>query len=81
MLGKWIRPWRGEPLCGLVIAVSGEELICRAPGGFEFRVLLQDVRMGRAKSYPDCPPPPQGYYHYRLTEKGSGKLTALPELP
>jgi hypothetical protein len=46
MLGNWIRPWPGELVAGQIIAVSGEWLICRAPGGVEFHVRLSDVKNG-----------------------------------
>jgi hypothetical protein len=35
----------------MVVAVSGEWLICRAPGGFEFKVRLDDVKWNRAESW------------------------------
>lgn len=51
MIGFWIRPWPGEKLVGEVVALSGEHLICRAPGGVEFLVFLEDVRNGKIAAY------------------------------
>ena len=79
MLGCWVRPWRGEALSGVVVAVSGWYLICRAPGGFEFRVLFADVKARRAEAWASEPEMPINYAGYRLTEKGSGRFLALPE--
>lgn len=28
----------------MVVAVSGDRLVCRAPGGFEFSILLDDLK-------------------------------------
>lgn len=55
MIGFWIRPWPEEKLCGEVVAVSGEHLVCRIPCGIEFRVLLEDVRSGRLALYRSRP--------------------------
>ena len=44
MLGCWIRPWRGEALVGQVMAVSGDELVCRSAGGFQFIIRLADLK-------------------------------------
>jgi hypothetical protein len=72
----------------MVVAVSGEYLVCRAPGGFEFRVRLHDILMGRGEKY-DAQPDEMTHRGpsrtYRLTAKGmeatTGKLFALPGLP
>lgn len=83
MLGCWVRPWRGETLCGTVVAVSGDYLICRAPGGFEFRIRIADFEAGKVERYASDPTATRGPSRaYRLTGKGmdatTGKLFALP---
>lgn len=49
MVGNWIRPWPGESLVGQILAVSGDRVECRSPGGVSFHVQLADVRAGRVK--------------------------------
>ena len=73
MLGCWIRPWRGETLCGVVVAVSGERLICRSPGGFQFEVLLADVKARKAEVW-RADNLGRGW---RLTESPSGQMPVL----
>lgn len=51
MVGLWLRPWQGEKLVGEILAVSGDFLVCRAPGGAEFFVELEDVRSGKCRTY------------------------------
>lgn len=43
VVGKWVRPWPGEGLIAEIIAVSGDWLICRAPGNLELRMPLTAV--------------------------------------
>ena len=70
MVGSWVRPWRGERIVGMVVAVSGEELICRAPGGFEFRIRLEDLKdMEVTERKPDPRLPQRSLCGYRLTPK------------
>lgn len=45
-VGNWIRPWAGELLVGEVLAVSGDQVLCRASGGVRFSVRLRDVVSG-----------------------------------
>lgn len=63
----------------MVVFVSGKHLVCRAPGGFQFEVLLDDVKARRAEVWASEPERPLNFVGYRLTEKGSGKFLALPE--
>ena len=37
-VGAWIRPWPGEKVAGEVVAVSGEDLLCRCINGDLFRI-------------------------------------------
>lgn len=43
MIGHFIQPWPGESLLGEVIAVSGENLVCRAKGGILFEVNIAEA--------------------------------------
>lgn len=63
----------------MVVFVSGDRLICRAPGGVQFEVLIVDVKARRAEVWASQPERPLNFVGYRLTEKGSGKFLALPE--
>ena len=51
MLGLWIRPWPGERVVAQIVAVSGDMLECRSPGGAQFQVEMVDVRSGRLKLF------------------------------
>lgn len=36
--GAWVRPWPGERVVGEVIAVSGDDLLCRTVDGQRFQI-------------------------------------------
>lgn len=37
-VGAWVRPWPGEKVVGEVVAVSGEDYLCRCVNGELFRI-------------------------------------------
>lgn len=47
----WIRPWAGERLCGMIVAIEGDCYVCLADGGEKFLVRKTDVVAGRAKVF------------------------------
>jgi hypothetical protein len=71
MLGLWIRPWKGEWVCGEVIAVSGADLVCRTLEGMVFRFPMGELAKAETLSRPPYRrrqnTPPAGY---QLTAKG-----------
>lgn len=42
-----LRPWDGEALTGMGYAVSGDRLLCMAPGGQRFEAPAYDEGLGR----------------------------------
>ena len=44
IVGKWIRPWPGELLAGLIVAVEGDHVHCVASDGLHFFIPLEVVQ-------------------------------------
>lgn len=66
MLGLWVRPWKGEWVCGEVVAVSGDDLVCRAMDGSVFVCSLGQTPLDAYSAERPVGPPLS--IPYRLTE-------------
>lgn len=52
LLENWQRPWAGEVLFLVIVALEGEGCLCLASDGSFTRLRLSDVQTGRPKPMP-----------------------------